>query len=162
MLMVTLLKPHSLCDVSYITRLLSQYNDAGRFYYNTHKTIINQVCGGDRFYRHHYLEGYSILNFSTSNYIVLYKHIYILHCYFLIIHNGLAVTFHYVPPLFLYLLPLIMKYEYMNKTRHVQYVVIYLHGHVHVHVYILFEHNRIQSRIFVTKISPNTCLLVFT
>ena len=73
MLMVTLLKPHSLCDVSYITQLLSQYYDAGRFYYNTHKAIIIQVCGGDRLYRLHYLDGYSIINFSTSNSIVLYN-----------------------------------------------------------------------------------------
>ena len=35
-------------------------------------------------------------------------------------------------------------------------------GHLLSCPYILFEHNQIQSTIFVTKPTPNICLLVFT
>ena len=72
------------CDVYYITRLLSQYSDAGTFYYNNpHKVIIIHVCGFYRFYIIHYLEGFSIINFSTFNSIESYKHIiYDLYSYF--------------------------------------------------------------------------------
>ena len=71
------------CDVYYITRLLSQYSDAGTFYYNNpHKVIIIHVCGFYRLYIIHYLEGFSIINFSTYNSIEPYKHIYDLYSYF--------------------------------------------------------------------------------
>ena len=54
------------CDVYDITRLLSQYSNAGTFYYkNTHKVIIIHVCGFYRFYIIHYLEGFSIINLQT-------------------------------------------------------------------------------------------------
>ena len=81
------------CDVYYITRLLSQYSDAGTFYYkNSHKVIIIHVCGFYRFYIMHYLEGFSIINFSTFNSIESYIHIY--DWYFL--------TFHHAPSLLFY------------------------------------------------------------
>ena len=71
------------CDVYYVTHFLSQYSDAGTFYYNNpHKATIIHVCGFYRFYNIYYLEGYSIINFSTSNSIDLYKKIYVLHAYF--------------------------------------------------------------------------------
>ena len=79
-------------DVYYITRLFSQYSDAGTFYYkNTHKVIINRVCGFKRFYIIHYLEGFSIINCSTFNSIESYKHIYDLCSFLFIIHKGLSV-----------------------------------------------------------------------
>ena len=84
------------CDVYYITRLLSQYSDAGTFYYkNTHKVIIIHVCGFYRFYIIHCVEGFSIINFSTFNSIESYKHIYDLYSFLFIIHKRLGVTFHH-------------------------------------------------------------------
>ena len=89
------------CDVYYITRLLSQYSDVGTFYYkNPHKVIIIYECGFYRFYIIHYLEGFSIINFSTFNSIESYKPIYDLYSFLFIIHKGLGVTFHHVPPFF--------------------------------------------------------------
>ena len=97
------------CDVYYITRLLSQYSDAWTFYYNSpHKAIIIHMCGFYRFYIIHYLAGFSIINFSTYDSIEPYKHFDDLHSYCFIIHKGLGVTFHYAPPLFLYLLHLLL------------------------------------------------------
>ena len=79
------------CDVYYITRLLSQYSDAGTIYYkNTHKVIIIHVCGFFRFYIIHYLAGFSIINFSTYNSIEPYKRIYDLYSYFLSYTNVLV------------------------------------------------------------------------
>ena len=65
------------CDVYYITHLLAQYSDTGTFYYKTHiKAIIIHVCGFYRFYNIKYLEGYSILKFSTYNstYYICYSY----------------------------------------------------------------------------------------
>ena len=58
------------------------------------------MCGFDRFYIIHYLEGFSIINFSTYNSIEPYKHIHDLYSFLFIIHKGIGVTFHHAPPFF--------------------------------------------------------------